>query len=531
MTAFEHVLRVLHRSAPDHILTSFLDPRKSSTVSRPGSDPNPFTSITNPSITNRPSFSSLHGVSSHVPSVSSEHGSASSHAAGQFALSIDTSGSVLRTERSGLSKESSNKGSVRYPDWRADAVMTAQRSGLGYVSKAMDVLLGGDQEQDDDEKEVQPRRTGKRKKSAKFKPPKDAWKKFDVGSKTGTTFVYSTALRLKFVSVQINEDVPGRTDSPSGSSAWDASPSPSSSSEQEDDDDDDSLFTSSETEWEGWKHDIKRQWMLNKPQSIPRSSVDSQPLDLSGYNLVDQSVDEDEDFLRRRVYSDTAVGPGRPLSPLSLTIADLSAAAALADDHSALWPPLFRTPGAVTTSTVSVGRPHIPGHGRKRSSTVTGNTPKKEKKGLLSSSKSKQKEKDDETGKTPMWRTRPPSLQMSSPSSRSPEEMEMLASASTARPRVTQPNSRPTSILRNSTASTIDYAAGAASSEQVFLQPPFPAAAGSGSSGRSSPGANVEVDEEEKTSKKGRWKRAPSLNGIVRGVSGKLLGAKPKPGV
>lgn len=229
--------------------------------------------------------------------------------------------------------------------------------------------------------------------------------------------------------------------------------------------------------------------------------------------------------MRKRVYSDAGAGLRRPLSPLSLTIADISAAARAADESSALWPPLFRTPGAITTSTVTVGRPAVQAHGRKRSSTVTGNTPKKEKKGILSSIKGKEKDKDEENGETPMWRTRPPSLQMSPPPSL--EENEMLVSAATARPRARpQPNSRPTSILRKSTASTIDYTAGAPSSEPIsFLQAPYVATAGSGSSGRSSPGSsNRDMDE---GSKKKGWKRAPSLNGIVRGVSVKFKGSKP----
>jgi len=132
-------------------------------------------------------------------------------------------------------------------------------------------------------------------------------------------------------------------------------------------------LSSSETEWEGWRFDLKRQWtsIAEESEPEPQSSVD-----FSAYKIPDNP----EDSSRRRVHSDA----GRPLSPLSLTIADLSAAAL--SDESALWQPLLRTPGAVTTSTVSVGRPQP----RKRSSTVTGNSPeapKKEKTNFLGKSK------------------------------------------------------------------------------------------------------------------------------------------------
>lgn len=231
------------------------------------------------------------------------------------------------------------------------------------------------------------------------------------------------------------------------------------------------MLSSSENEWEGWRSDLKRQWtsIAEESEPEPQSSVD-----FSAYHLPEQSGDS----ARRRVHSDA----GRPLSPLSLTIADLSAAA-LADD-SALWQPLLRTPGAVTTSTVSVGRPQS----RRRSSTFTGNSPEPPKKGKTSFLGRSKKYEEKLKWRGPTWKSRPPNLQMS-PSSMSLEDFETVDATVKSRPQQSESSSRRTSILRNSTT-TLDLSSPPTSEQQVsFLQPP--AVASSASSGRSSPGGDI----------------------------------------
>ena len=89
-----------------------------------------------------------------------------------FGLFIDTSSQTLGSPRRhyGTHKRSYEglkaASNTKYPDWRINTLMRAQRAGLGDVSKAMQLLIWGDTE---DEEAVENKTA---KQSTGFKTPK-----------------------------------------------------------------------------------------------------------------------------------------------------------------------------------------------------------------------------------------------------------------------------------------------------------------------------------------------------------------------
>lgn len=467
--AFDNIVRVLHRTAPYNVASSFLGDR------HPGSSPSPFSSTTNDSQTsihNRPSISSLR-QSSRTASSGSEHlesirstssfnplPSVATPEPPHLGLSIDTSSNVLRSplRHHDASKRSYERcrtvQNMTYLDWRMNNVMMAWRAGLGDVGKGMQVLLCGNTDEQMDNVREANSTTSK-------------------GLKTPKAVRSPTTARA----ISMPEDGSMFDDGDSESESWDGSLSPHGSAERE----------LSENEWEGWQQDVTRQWT---------SIVEQEEFEYSSIHQVrfsdHDNSDDEGSSTRRRVYSDVHLSLHQP----SLVMADLSVAMSEREEQS-LFSPIVRLPGSVTSSTVSVGRPSE----RKRSSTVTA-PQKRETKEKKQATKPKEKEKEPPPG-----RSRPPSLQVQPPISRQQEELETSQRRRTIK---RDQRSRPTSILRIHSTEDSGLPTSPKLDKAATSEPSIPTN-NVISSGHNGPlGDNIV---------RRKSKKAATLNGIVKGVS------------
>jgi hypothetical protein len=243
----------------------------------------------------------------------------------------------------------------------------------------------------------------------------------------------------------------------------------------------------SENEWEGWQHDIIRQW----------TSIAEEPeLDYSPIRFSDHHhTDDDSSPARRRIYSDVDQSLFQR-SPLTMT--DLSA---LSDRG---YPPQFSPtvwmPGSVISSTVSVGR----SSGRRRSSTVTASSSSSPTPRETKTKSVENKEKTEKQKEPLLRRNRPPSLQIQPPVPKPQEEPDSLSRNGTAKRRS---RSRPTSALPRHNA--VDFDLPTSPTPSQVAQPERSV----------SPNDATSIEGPHGGDPVRTKSKVPSLNGIVRGVS------------